>query len=86
MPPKPNNVRAKPLQRVSHATLTRWCDESDYRSKCPACDEGILLVLRDQVTHALINVDRCVGCGQTVIYTDKFIGGEPVVDLNAKVN
>ena len=79
MPP-PKNVNA-PAIRVSHTKLERWSEESDFKSKCPACEKGLLLVMRDQVTFALINVDRCVSCGQTVIYTDKFIAGSPVTDL-----
>jgi uncharacterized protein (DUF983 family) len=75
--PRVNNTRA-PAIRVCHAKLQRCSEGSDYRVRCPACANGILLVLRDQVTFALINVDRCVSCGQTVVYTDKEINGEPV--------
>lgn len=86
MPPKPNNIQA-PAIRVSHAELERWGEEpGDFKSKCPSCPDGLLLVMRDQKTFALINVDRCVSCGQTVIYTDKMIGGEFVTDLHARMN
>lgn len=85
MPPKPKNVHA-PAIRVSHSQLARWGDESDFKSKCPACEKGLLLVMRDQTTFQLINVDRCVSCGQLVIYTDKFIGGEPVYDVHKDKN
>ena len=85
MPPKPNNAHA-PAMRVSHSSLERWSGESEFRSKCPACSEGILLVLRDQVTFQLINVDRCVACGQTVVYTDKIIGGEAVTEVYKSAN
>ncbi len=66
---------------VSHTDLKRWSDESPYRSRCPVCDQGILLVNRDQTTLALINVDRCTYCAQMIIYSDKAIAGEAVVDV-----
>lgn len=56
-------------------------DESPFRKKCPTCKTGTLLVHRDQKTFTLINVDCCTLCGQTVIYSDKVIGGEPVMDI-----
>jgi len=66
---------------VSHTDLER-VSESPYRSRCPACNKGVLFVHRDQTTLALINADRCTYCGQLVIYTDKIIAGEPVLDVH----
>jgi hypothetical protein len=50
----------------------------------PCATRGILLVMRDQASFSLINMDRCTSCGQTVIYTDPFIGGERVVDASSR--
>ena len=78
------NIHA-PAIRVSHAQLERW-GEGDFKSKCPSCSDGILLVMRDQATFQLINVDRCIFCGQTFVYTDPIIGGESVYNVYAKTN
>lgn len=74
------NIRAEPIS-VCHAELVAASAESPYRKYCPVCKLGILLVRRDPATFMLINVDNCSLCGQTVIYRDKFIGGEPVADV-----
>ncbi len=72
------NVDAKPL-RVSHADLQRFGNtDSAYRRLCPVCLKGALMVTRDRVSRMLVNVDRCTHCGQVLIYSDRFIGGEPV--------
>ncbi len=76
------NIKKLPLL-VSHTDLERFSTESDYRSRCPECNTGLLLVNRDQMTLSLINVDRCTFCGQLMIYTDKFIAGEPVLDIHS---
>lgn len=83
MSKKPVNYD-KPPRKLSHASLTRVGDESPFRSKCPVCPNGVLLVQRDQKSFALQNLDSCVVCGQRVIYTDKFINGEPVTDVTTK--
>jgi len=74
------NAKKLPLL-VSHADLER-VSESLYRSRCPACSKGVLFVHRSQATLELINVDRCTYCGQLVVYTDKFIADEPVLDVH----
>jgi hypothetical protein len=77
----PRNVRNPPIH-VNHSELKRWgSGESPYRSVCPVCETGPLLVCRDQTTFLLINVDRCLDCGQTVIYNDRSINNEPVAQL-----
>jgi hypothetical protein len=80
------NMKAEPMH-VRHADLEPFCDtDSPFKKLCPACLEGILLVYRDQTTMELINVDRCTHCGQTLIYSDETIGGEPVkrIESSAK--
>lgn len=61
--------------RVAHASLERANDESVFRSKCPACEKGVLFVARSQKTFNLLREDACVGCGQRFIYTDQQIAG-----------
>lgn len=60
----------KPSLEVRHADLQRSCEESIYRSKCPVCPEGVLLVRRHHRTARLEKEDRCVFCGQAFIYLD----------------
>ena len=59
-----------PIFKVKHSDLKRADDESPHRSVCPVCNESVLLMMRDQVTFKLRNIDRCILCGQTVEYTD----------------
>jgi uncharacterized protein (DUF983 family) len=66
---RPINIDKTP-QGVNHADLERFGDESDYRSKCPVCKEGILLVERDPVEGHLKAKDLCRTCGQRFIYID----------------
>ncbi len=74
------NLKAEPM-RVAHADLRRVNSASQFKCWCPKCKEGILLVCRQQSSGTLINIDRCTRCGQQYLYTDKFIGGEPVLDV-----
>ncbi len=62
------NINKKPIT-VRHSNLKR-CDDSIYRSVCPVCKEGILLVRRDNNTGKITNKDRCLSCGQAFIYED----------------
>ncbi len=78
----PPNIEAEPL-RVSHTTLTRSNPDTLYRSICPACNEGRLLVYRDPQTHDLLNVDLCTHCMQTIVYTDTEINGEKLKDATS---
>ena len=59
-----------PAIMVPHSTLTRASEESVFRSDCPVCKKGVLLVGRDQETFELLEQDRCILCGQVVVYTD----------------
>jgi len=61
-----------PLVFVRHGELDRT-DGSKYRSTCPKCKLGTLLVQRDSITTDILRKDRCLLCGQRVIYTDESI-------------
>ena len=71
---EPNNIN-KPEIKIAHSELERW-DDGPYKSKCPACEDGILLVHRDENTLALQRHDRCISCGQQFFYTDSEIWKE----------
>ncbi len=60
----------EPKLVVTHANLERVSENSPYRSCCPACKLGTLLVGRDQKTFELESEDRCVLCGQLFEYSD----------------
>ena len=75
-----SNVKATPM-RVAHAALPD-SGASEFAKACPACEEGLLLVRRND-KHEVTNVDRCLLCGQVVIYTDASIAGWPLVDVTA---
>lgn len=72
---EPVNLNADPIQ-VSHAQLERWDEDSLFKSKCPVCDNGVLLVAREGPELNLSRIDRCISCGQVVVYTGIGIGGE----------
>lgn len=59
----------KPTMEVWHSELTR-SDASDYRSVCPVCEHGALLVQRDINTMQLMARDMCILCGQRFTYLD----------------
>ena len=62
-----NNYREPPIYLI-HADLAR-ADDSAYRSKCPVCGSGILLVMRNE-DMTLSDKDFCTECAQRFIYTD----------------
>ncbi len=64
----------RPILQVTHANLER-ADASPFRSTCPTCREGLLLVRREGMFGALLNLDSCTLCGQRVLYTDRMISG-----------
>lgn len=66
----------KPVMKVCHADLQRWDPDSLFKSHCPACDSGILLVERERTSFRLLRRDRCIFCAQRVEYTDATIAGE----------
>lgn len=59
----------KPAIKVRHSELQRDGD-SKYRSQCPVCKVGLLLMERDRITFQLKETDRCTHCGQSFIYED----------------
>lgn len=61
---------SKPVIKVRHEDLERFSDESLFKSKCPTCKEGVLLVSRHPKTFVLISEDFCILCGQHYFYTD----------------
>lgn len=65
----PKNLEAPPI-KVKHANLASLTDRSRYARKCPVCEEGTLLMCREKDTLVLREDDRCLLCGQTVIYED----------------
>jgi hypothetical protein len=75
------NIHKEPL-KVKHSDLKRSNDESAFKSQCPACPDGILLVARRQRTFKLERHDRCVVCGQAVYYLDESVNGETFVEGN----
>jgi len=62
------NINEEPLH-VNHSDLKRDND-SPFRSTCPVCEVGLLLVQRDTETLELLEQDRCILCGQLFIYCD----------------
>ena len=69
----------KPMLVVRHSDLKRADDRSLYRSQCPKCKLGILMMHR--TNSCLLSIkDRCLLCGQEVRYTDvkggRLVGGE----------
>jgi hypothetical protein len=59
----------KPPLKVHHSDLERFSD-SPYKSKCPVCKKGALLIRRHPKTFELIELDICIACGQSFIYLD----------------
>lgn len=64
-----SNLYKEPIT-VVHAEMERATEETIFRSVCPVCREGLLLVSRDQRTLKLRDTDNCTLCGQRVIYSD----------------
>lgn len=81
LPPNLN----KPVLEVWHADLERLTPRSPYRSKCPVCPDGGLLIRRQpEPPYALLCYDNCVLCGQPVKYLDEAINTEKLVDPTKK--
>ena len=60
----------KPTMDVHHSALPPVSDSSVFRVHCPACDDGMLLVRRNNKTLQLEELDSCLVCGQVVRYLD----------------
>lgn len=61
---------AEPVMEVHHSDLNRVGKNSMYRSRCPKCREGVLLVRRNLTTFQLAEYDQCIFCGQVFRYLD----------------
>jgi ssDNA-binding Zn-finger/Zn-ribbon topoisomerase 1 len=58
-----------PAIKVRHKRLKRYNKESLYKSKCPKCKEGVLLMRRN-LSGRLLRNDNCINCGRRFIYID----------------
>lgn len=67
-------IDAAPIT-VKHSGLKRFGD-GGYKSVCPVCRQGVLLIYRDPETMRLMRKDRCSHCAQVVVYSDEVINGE----------
>ncbi len=64
----PVNFTNDPIT-VHYLKLARAGD-GVLRSHCPFCADGVLLMVRHKEMSQLIDQDRCVSCGQAVVYAD----------------
>ena len=62
------NIDKEPIT-VKHSDLSK-VKYSKFRSNCPVCEVGFLLVQRDDDTFELLAGDNCILCGQRFIYSD----------------
>jgi len=59
----------KSILEIPHMELERY-GNSIYKSVCPVCHKGLLLVRRHQETLIFEEYDSCVLCGQRIRYLD----------------
>jgi hypothetical protein len=74
----------EPIIEVQHTDLERSGD-SPYRSKCPKCEKGLLMIFRDN-RQRLMRHDRCISCAQRFYYTDETINDEALIDVTKPVD
>lgn len=55
--------------KLYHKNLKRF-DDGVFKSYCPFCEKGILLVARNSDTLILEAEDMCFSCGQRIEYLD----------------
>jgi len=62
----------KQIKRLIHNFLKRPIKLEKYvkGASCPVCEKGVLMGSRDQETFQFLNEDRCLLCGQLVVYED----------------
>ena len=60
----------EPVLDVKHAELERVDRTARWKSVCPVCKEGCLLVHRMLDSLKLSEKDHCILCGQQFRYTD----------------
>ncbi len=76
----------KPFLIVRHQELERVSEGSPFRSFCPVCSKGVLLVRRHDVfdttdpkiAMGLSKIDNCSMCAQRFVYEENEIAGEPL--------
>lgn len=73
------NLKKLPIE-VKHSDLERMSEESAYRSWCPVCDQGVLLVSRPIGVFKLKRDERCTLCGQAFWYTDAGVNHETFIE------
>ncbi len=62
---------SKIVIKVYHKNLLSLNDESVYKRRCPFCENGILLLGREQKPpYTLQEIDCCILCGTVVRYED----------------
>jgi hypothetical protein len=77
---RPRNLD-KPVLHIRHTELKRASEDSFFRSMCPVCENGVLLVSREPKMLNLARFDICISCGQRVEYLDQDIAGELLYPL-----
>lgn len=66
----PKFFKNDPIE-IKHADLQKVSENSWFKKKCPKCDTGTLMVIRDKSNgYVLSELDRCISCGQQFKYTD----------------
>ncbi len=75
MPGAHGKNSGRPVISVRHSRLVRYGD-SRYKSTCPACREGLLMMQRMGPGVRLSRHDTCTLCCQRVFYTDVDVNGE----------
>ncbi len=63
-----SNIK-KPRIEIEHRRLQNASPNSIFKKDCPVCDQGVLLVLRDE-KYCIQPDDYCIYCGQHFYYTD----------------
>ena len=75
------NASLPPLE-VKHQSLER-VDDSIFRSKCPSCRDGRLMMKRISLKCLYLSKeDMCISCGRRFIYTD--IEGNKMIPVYKK--
>jgi len=72
------NYRRPPVS-VRWSELERAGEESAFRSECPVCDQGLLLIKRTPDHEHFSCYDNCTSCGQVFVYEDEEILGTRVL-------
>lgn len=80
---RPARNANRPVKMVCHAELAR-VDLSLFRSECPECDEGVLMMRRHPTTLRLLREDICLLCGQRFMYAGLLPGQESTRKLRRK--